>query len=31
MHFFSIVTLFDHLVLCDETNANEMLLIVQPF
>jgi hypothetical protein len=31
MHLFSIVTLFDHLVLCDDTSVNEMLLIVQPF
>jgi hypothetical protein len=31
MHLFSIVTLFNHLVLCDDTSANEMLLIVQPF
>lgn len=31
MHLFFIVTLFDHLVLCDDISANEMLLIVQPF
>lgn len=31
MHFFSVVILFDHLVLCDDTSVNEMLLIVQPF